>query len=179
MSIIDPIRPYLALIRLALWCLLACGLFVAGCQRGESMQEGKTAKAQAELRAYQAKMIDATDRAAKAAAAAKTQYDIKAAEAARSYADGRKSAEMHEATVVADLRSGNLRLRNEWAACMSRSPAGQAGPAADRADGPAAVSAEAFGRVLRVGSDADAQVSWLQSQLMATRKLAESCGAAQ
>lgn len=38
MQIPDPIRPYADLIRLGLVVLLASGLYVAGCQRGEDRQ---------------------------------------------------------------------------------------------------------------------------------------------
>lgn len=38
MLIPDPLAPYAKLIRLGLWCLLAGGLYVAGCQRGEDRQ---------------------------------------------------------------------------------------------------------------------------------------------
>lgn len=46
MLIPDPIRPYVDLIRVGLWALLAGGLFVAGCQRGE---DKATAKAEASI----------------------------------------------------------------------------------------------------------------------------------
>lgn len=41
MLIPDPLRPYVGLIRAALWALLAAGLFVAGCQRGADSQAKK------------------------------------------------------------------------------------------------------------------------------------------
>lgn len=179
MAFLDPIRPYLALIRVVLWCLLAAFLFVTGCHRGKTSQMAETAKVQASFEAYQAKMIEATKRVEQAAALAKQQYDLKAAEAIRSYEDGRKSAESREATVVADLRNGNKQLRNGWEACMSRARSGQVGPAPAQADEPAAVPPEAFGRVLRVGDDADGQVQALQALLIATRERAQQCGAIQ
>lgn len=37
----DPIRPYADLIRVALWCLLAGGLFVTGCNHGQDRQAAK------------------------------------------------------------------------------------------------------------------------------------------
>lgn len=49
MELPDPIRPYLALFRVGLWCLLAGGLFVAGCRHGEA--NGATALAEASSRA--------------------------------------------------------------------------------------------------------------------------------
>jgi len=175
----DPIRPYLSLIRVGLWCLLAGGVFVAGCQHGKSSQEAERAKVQAQYDAYVAKMVALTNQVAIATERARQEYHAKSAEAARNYEDGRKSAEQHETTLVADLRAGNVRLRSEWAACMSAPAKGQTGPAVAGNDAAAPVPPEAVARVLRVGDDADLQVRWLQAELMATRKLAESCGVVQ
>ncbi|WP_440984918.1 hypothetical protein ACQHIH_16030 [Xanthomonas sontii] len=174
-----PIRPYLALIRIGLWAVVAVALFIGGCQHGKSSQEARTAEVQSQFDAYKAKMAVLTQQVAASAERARQEYNAKSAEAARNYADGRKSAEEHQTTLVADLRAGNVRLRSEWAACMSAPSKGQAGPAVRSNDAAAPVPPEALGRVLRVGDDADNQVRWLQSQLMATRKLAESCGAVQ
>lgn len=43
MNLPDPIRPYLALIRVGLWFLLAGGLFVAGCRHGQDSQRDANA----------------------------------------------------------------------------------------------------------------------------------------
>ncbi len=153
-------------------------LLVAGVQ---TWRLGYTQDAYA---AYRDKVAAATAKAAQAAATAREKsleareaYLWKSGEAENAYHAGRESAINYQNTVVADLRSGNLRLRNEWASCMSkRVPSG--GPAATAASGSdeqASVPAEAFGRVLRVGADADNQVQWLQSELMATRELYSKC----
>ncbi|HGM6772824.1 TPA: hypothetical protein ACKQAW_003419 [Stenotrophomonas maltophilia] len=96
MLIPDPIRPYADLIRWALWALLAGGLFVAGCQRGE---DRAAAKAQASIAKAEKQRDDARDQAAenlRAANAAgellqevnrQTQASIDAAEAARKASD--------------------------------------------------------------------------------------------
>lgn len=96
MLIPDPIRPYADLIRWALWALLAGGLFVAGCQRGEDRE---AAKAQASIAKAEKQRDDARKDAAenlRAANAAgellqevnrQTQASIDAAEAARKASD--------------------------------------------------------------------------------------------
>lgn len=175
----DPLRPYLALIRVALYVAVACVIFVGGCQHGKSKQQKETSEVQARYAAYQAQMVTLTQQVARANALAKQEYSQKSAEAARNYEDGRKSAELHQTTLVDDLRAGNLQLRNEWSSCMSSSHKNRVGPSAGSNDGAAAVPPEAFSRVLRVGDDADNQVTWLQAELMVTRKLAQSCGVAQ
>lgn len=134
--------------------------------------------------AYRDKVVAATAKAAQAAATAREkaqaaviEYQSKSAEAERNYAAGRESAIHAQQTIVDDLRNDRIRLRGEWASCMSRRvPAGEATSAtASGSDGEAAVPAEAFGRVLRVGADADNQVQWLQSELTATRDLYRKC----
>jgi len=134
--------------------------------------------------AYVDKMIAVTAVAAQAAATAREKaleareaYLWKSGEAENAYQAGRESAIQYQQTVVSDLRSGNLRLRGEWAACMSqRVPAGStASVPASGSDGEAAVPAEAFGRVFRIATDADNQVQWLQSELTATRDLYSKC----
>lgn len=133
---------------------------------------------------YRDKVVAATAKAAAAAAMAREKaleareaYLWKSGEAENAYQAGRDSAIQAQQTVVADLNADRIRLRGEWAACMSkRVPSGSAiASPAIGSDGPADVPAEAFGRVLRVGSDADNQVQWLQSELIATRELYGKC----
>ncbi len=95
MQIPDPIRPYADLIRVGLWCLLAGGLFVTGCNHGQSRQ---TAKDQGRIenlaKARDAAQADAAEnlRAANAAGQLlkdvnrQTQASIDAAETARKVA---------------------------------------------------------------------------------------------
>lgn len=153
-------------------------LLVAGVQ---TWRLGNAQDAYAE---YRDKVVAATAKASQAAAAAREKaleareaYLWKSGEAENAYQAGRESAINYQNTVVADLRSGNVRLRNEWSACMSR-PVPSGGPtsgASEGSDGEASVPAEAFGRVLRVGADADNAIQWLQSELMATRELYGKC----
>lgn len=148
------------------------------------VQTWRLGNAQDAYAAYRDKVVAATAKAASAAATAREKaleareaYLWKSGEAENAYQAGRESAINYQNTVVADLRSGNLRLRNEWQSCMRR-PVPASGPIASPAsesDGPADVPAEAFGRVLRIGADADNQVQWLQSELIATRELYGKC----
>lgn len=166
-------------IRASVFAALATAfLLVAGVQ---TWRLGNTQDAYA---AYRDKVVAATAKAAQAAATAREkaqaaviEYQSKSAEAERNYQAGRESAIHAQQTIVDDLRNDRIRLRGEWAACMSqRVPAGETASAtASGSDGEAAVPAEAFGRVLRVGADADNQVQWLQSELTATRDLYSKC----
>ena len=158
---------------LAILFLLAAGV-----------QTWRLGNAQDAYAAYRDKVVAATAKASQAAATAREKaleareaYLWKSGEAENAYQAGRESAIQYQETLVSDLRSGNIRLRGEWAACMSqRVPAsGTASSPASGSDGEAAVPAEAFGRILRVGSDADNQIQWFQSELTATRELYSKC----
>jgi len=95
MQIPDPIRPYADLIRWCLAVLLAGGLFVTGCQRGEDRQAAKDqdtiAKAEKQLGKAEAKAAENL-RAANACGLLleqvndQTQASINAAELARKVA---------------------------------------------------------------------------------------------
>lgn len=161
---------YLALV-------IALGVFASVQTLRLSSTQGELTDVKAASKAFQDKMIALTARAATLAAQARVEYHEASARAESAYTAGRESAIEYQNTVVSDLRNGNLRLRNGWQACMSAAPSVQA-PAgsAKGPDGPAEVQAEAFGRVLRVGADADVQVTWLQAELLATRQLVQSCG---
>jgi len=92
MQIADPIRPYADLIRIVLWCLLAGGLFVTGCNHGKDNQLRKDVEAITKADEARGKAeADAAEnlRAANAAGQLlqevnrKTQASIDAAELAR------------------------------------------------------------------------------------------------
>lgn len=166
-------------VRATVFCGLATAfLLVAG------VQTWRLGNAQDAYVEYRDKVVAATAKAAQAAATAREKsleareaYLWKSGEAENAYQAGRDSAIQSQQTVVADLNADRIRLRGEWSVCMSkRVSAGSAiARPASGSDGPADVSAEAFGRVLRVGSDADNQVQWLQSELIATRELYGKC----
>lgn len=111
MLIPDPLAPYAKLIRLSLWCMLAGGLFVAGCQRGEDRQ---AAQDREQIEAVQRQLDGARAEAAenlRAANAAgellqevnrQTQASIDAAEAARKASDA--AARRAEAVAADGLR---------------------------------------------------------------------------
>lgn len=140
MLIPDPLAPYAKLIRLGLWCLLAGGLYVAGCQRGEDRQaasdreqigavqrqlDGARAEAAENLRAANAAgqllqevnrqtqaSIDAAEVARKAAAAAASRAEAAAAE-------GQRRATAAEKALQAAKSTPACRSQLEMALCDS------------------------------------------------------------
>jgi hypothetical protein len=69
-------------------------------------------------------------------------------------------AQAKAARVVADLRAGNLRLREQWRSCASV-PAAAADPADP--DGTAELRAADAGNLVRAGAECDARIRGLQS----------------
>lgn len=130
---------------------------------------------------YEAGVISATAKAAKASAAARDAsyvareaYYWKSGEAENAYQAGRDSAIQAQAVLVSDLRSGIVRLRNEWRGCGVR----EGGPSTGTTQGPDAeteLRAEGAGNLVRAADDADTQVIWLQGELTATRELYSKC----
>lgn len=73
--------------------------------------------------------------------------------------------------VVRDLRAGNLRLRQQWAGCLSAAGgSAEAATSAGGTDGEADVSGAGFGRVLGIVGACQAHVESLQSVLTAERQ---------
>lgn len=155
--------------------LLAIAVGVQTVRLG-SAQRGEH-EANQRLEAYSTAVIEATKKAKAAADRALVAYQDLSVKAESSYQAGRDSADLHQATLVADLRAGNVRLRQLWAGCVQSAPASEAAQGvAGRSDGQADLRAESAGRIVRQGADADNQVSWLQAELIATRALYETCG---
>jgi len=133
---------------------------------------------------YRDKVVAATARAAQAAAAAREkakaaviEYQSKSAEAERNYQAGRESAIHAKTTLVSDLRNGNQRLQQQWRGCESnRVREGQAvAGTSSGQDEQAELRFQSASRAIAAGDEADATVTWLQSELLATRELYSKC----
>lgn len=134
--------------------------------------------------AYVAKVVEATSKARDAARVALVkskealiEYHEKSKSADEAYAAGRESAIHAQTTLVSDLRNGNQRLQQQWRGCESdRVREGQA--ASGTASGPdeqAELRFQSASRAIAAGDEADATVTWLQSELLATRELYGKC----
>lgn len=148
------------------------------------VQTWRLGNAQDAYSEYRDKVVASTAKAAAAAATAREkaheaviEYQSKSAEAERNYQAGRESAIHAQTTLVSDLRNGNQRLQQQWRGCESnRVREGQA--AAGTASGPDAEAELRFqsaSRAIAAGDEADATVTWLQSELLATRELYGKC----
>lgn len=148
------------------------------------VQTWRLANTQDAYAAYRDKVVAATAKAAQAAATAREkaqaaviEYQSKSAEAERNYQAGREAAINAQSTLVDDLRHDRVRLQQQWRGCESnRVREGQA--AAGTAGGPdeqAELRFQSASRAIATGDEADATVTWLQSELLATRYLYGKC----
>ena len=88
--------------------------------------------------------------------------------AAAAYEQGKADAEQAAADVVAGLRAGNLRLRDQWQGCQARGVPGVAGSASEP-DAAADDRNDSAGRIVRAGAACDAQVIGLQQFILSER----------
>lgn len=166
-------------VRSTIFCGLAIVLLlVAG------VQTWRLGNAQDAYSEYRDKVVAATAKASQAAATAREkaqeaviEYQSKSAEAERNYQAGRESAIHAQTTLVSDLRSGNQRLQQQWRGCESdrvregQAPAGTASGSDEQAE----LRFQSASRAIAAGDEADATVTWLQSELLATRELYGKC----
>ena len=86
------------------------------------------------------------------------------------YEKGKRDAEQTSKRVVADLRAGNLVLRNRWTACEANLGMPTATPAPSEPDAGTGDREESAGRIVQAADECDAQVKGLQELLRLERK---------
>lgn len=89
------------------------------------------------------------------------------------YEKGKHDAQIAGQAAAADLRSGALRLRKLWHGCEARSAGAvpDATASAGERDAEAVDRAEAAGRIVRIGAEADAQLRACQAILEDDRRV--------
>lgn len=155
------IAPYLLLIRLALWLAIASVLYVSGCRHGQRTAQQASAEAVA-VQAQSNASAQARAREAEHASAERLN------EIAEAYERGKRDAQATSDRVAANLRAGNLRLRNEWAGCETQRLS-DAAASASVVDAGADDRSESAGRIVRAARECDAQVRALQALVRADR----------
>ena len=86
------------------------------------------------------------------------------------YEKGKSDAEAAAKRTVADLRAGNLVLRNRWTVCEANLGMPTATPAPSEPDAGAGDREESAGRIVQAADQCDAQVKGLQELLHLERK---------
>jgi hypothetical protein len=108
---------------------------------------------------------------AKASEAAREEEQTRARYVAgidKAYQEGLKDAQRKGDAVAADLRAGNLRLREQWRGCEARGvPDAAAGSGG--ADAAADLRAASTGRIVGAGAKADQQIRCLQAIALTDR----------
>ena len=86
------------------------------------------------------------------------------------YEKGKADAEANAKRVVADLRAGNLVLRERWTSCQASSGLPRPTPDTSEPDARTADRDESAGRIVQAAAQCDAQVRGLQELLLLERK---------
>ena len=86
------------------------------------------------------------------------------------YEKGKADAEANAKRVVADLRAGNLVLRDRWTACQASLDVSATPTAPSEPDAGAGDREESAGRIVQAAAQCDAQVKGLQSLLRLERQ---------
>lgn len=180
---IDPIRPYLDLIK---WGGIALGVllvFAFGWNRGADRWEGKydneVAAHKADNDSHKA-VIDnlaaLTQAAANKARAASEQAKADRKTNDQRFKDAEHEADKAKRDLAAALRRGDVRLRDEWACPAPGTAQGGDTGTASGQDANAGLRATREGAILDDIADhdeADNWIGWLQAEVISTRK---ACG---
>ena len=86
------------------------------------------------------------------------------------YEKGKIDAEANAKRVIADLRAGNLVLRDRWTSCQASSGLPRPTPDTSEPDARTADRDESAGRIVQAAAQCDAQVRGLQELLLLERK---------
>ena len=179
---LDPIRPYLGLIKAGAIVVGLLLVFALGYNRGADKWQGKydnEALAHKATKATHKAVIDNLASLTKAAAD-KAKAATVAARADRKTNDARFKDAQHEADKAKrELRdhlrrgTGPVRLRDEWTCPAAGAAEGGAASTAGRQDAAADLRAAGAADLVAAGDAADNWIGWLQSELTSTRK---ACG---
>jgi len=151
-------RTLIAVLAFVAW---SAGMFGAGWAWRGDRAEGTEARQQASASAAQVQQVNQTRATEHNQAAALATIGAK-------HEEDRTAAEAVPAAVVADLRTGNLQLRDDLATC-STSLLSQAVAGTIERDAHAELRAEVAGAVVQVGRDADDHVRASQAVIAADR----------
>lgn len=175
MSVFDPIKPYLSLVKTGLFVACVAAAFAYGCSRGHEKGVRAGAAAVAKLREQQDnERVRFALEHAKAMEEQAKRYQTRAeamSATATQYQEALKDAHRKHDRTVADLRSGALQLRRQWQGCEARvSEAGHAASGGREPDADAELRAADSGNLVRAGAQCDAWISKLQQTLRDERQ---------
>lgn len=169
MSFLDPIKPYLALIKLAAFVLLILAAYLYGLADGK--EAGKDLVSRAELEQAKAETKTAQDNQ-KLAEEARDRA-LARAESYNAVADG-YLGKLNDANdkadrLASDLRVGDQRFRKLWAQCQAVPASGEVPASPGAVDAGADDRAASAAAIVRAAAQCDAQVMALQDILRQER----------
>lgn len=152
--------------------LVAGGLLLSALSGFGSYKLGydhASAEADAAMQAHLREDAEAAEEAIIRARAYEQKLEAAQSRVASAYEQGKRDAEAENERVVADLRSGNLRLQNRWSGCEAVRVS-DATAAARELDAAIRDREESAGRIIRAAAECDAQVRGLQDLLLLERQ---------
>ena len=149
--------------RASLFALLAV-LAVAACFFLRASEA--TSRLRADTAEQRAESLAGELRSTQAALKAEHDQAQRQAAIARQYEQDKADAQAAADRTIADLRAGNLRLRQRWQGCRVPGPAAAPG----EPDGAAADREQGASDLVRAAAEADAQIRGLQALIRAGRK---------
>ena len=123
-----------------------------------------SAKAKVEMDAHLAADLKVTLLATEQARAKEQELIALQNTVSQAYERGKQNAELQNKRVVADLRSGALRLRQQWSACEASNMPNST-TASGKLNAASGGREESAGRIIRAAAECDAQVTGLQRLL--------------
>jgi hypothetical protein len=171
MSLIDPLRPYVDLLRWAGIAAIGVALFIGGCKHGQ--------RGLAEVKAKHAATLEdiakATQDQALRAAEVRDGFKLARREQESAYKKGVQDAYERGMATGAEFGTGERPVNWVWRDNCPKAPAGE-GSGPDGGDsGVSADRAAAIGRVLGIGGAADAHETLLRNRLQEAQKLLNAC----
>lgn len=152
-------RILIAIVAFVAWTALA---FAGGWAWRGDRAEGAEATTQRDAAKAETQSVQGARKTEQASA--QTLADI-----GTQHEEDRREAESVPSTIAADLRAGNLRLRNDLATCHT-ARLSEAAAAAAGGDAPAQLRGEVAGDLVRVVRDADDQLRACQAVVLADRE---------
>lgn len=171
MNYLDPIRPYLALIKVAGAILLALALFVSGCNHGKRGLAGVKAKHAATLE----RIAEATQAQAEKARQVEESFKHARREAERVYQKGVQDAHERGMAAAADIATGRQPVSWVWRDNCPKAPAGQGAEPARGDPQVPEYRAEGMGRVRAIAGEADAGYAKAYAALEEAQKVVDAC----
>lgn len=164
---IDPIRPYLDLIKVGIALSLLSVAFVGGCNHGKraGVAEVRELKLQHAKDARRvANLATAAVQAARAAERTQAEAFLAIGEA---YEKGKDHAFQRGQDAAAAVRTGTVQLQDHWGCPKPTARVPEAAAGAGQRDEGAELRATGAGDLVQVGADADAQLRACQAVVVA------------